>query len=180
MFHRRPERLDEHLKSVNTLAMFKRCADAPKPKDPRDLYAYEQTNMNECIRSLKALCSVSPDSERFQEIREDHEAREIFYLHLGRVARSIEVMGEYAPRLYKDIQAELAKLGDEEYSDVKKAYQAVWHALGGDQPDKIRKNPFNRAAEKKTPEAELETPAQKKQKKAGKPQVRKRHKNTRS
>ncbi len=157
MFHRRPERLNEHLKSVNTLEMFRRCADAPKPKDPRDLYAYEQTNMKECIRSLKELCSVSPDSERFQEIREDYEAREIFYLHLERIARSIEVLGEYAPRLYKDIQDELKKLGNDEYSDIKKAYSAVWHALGGDKPEKIRKNPFNVAAEKqeKQPEKQV-------------------------
>lgn len=162
MVYRRPERLEEHLKSVNTLDMFKRSEKAQQPVDADNAYWSERINMNECMRSLKQLCSLPPHSERFQELCEDGEATQIFYLHLARVARSVEIMGEQSPPLYKKIDAALRGLSDEDYSDTRKAYKAVWTAMELDKPARIRDNPFNRFAAKKAAVAEKTAQEQKK------------------
>ncbi|TNE25969.1 MAG: hypothetical protein EP349_10270 [Alphaproteobacteria bacterium] len=154
MVYRRPERLEEHLKSVNTLEMFKRSEKAKQPVDSDAAYWSESLNMKECMRSLKQLCSLSPHTERFQELCEDSEATQIFYLHLARIARSVEIMGERAPALYKKIDESLRTLSDEEYSDTRKAYMVVWTAMELDKPARIRDNPFNRLAAKQAAAAE--------------------------
>ena len=154
MVYRRPERLEEHLKSVNTLAMFQRSEKAKQPVDSDAAYWSESLNMKECMRSLKQLCSLSPHSERFQELCEDSEATQIFYLHLARIARSVEIMGEHRPALYKKIDESLRTLSDEEYSDTRKAYMVVWTAMELDKPARIRDNPFNRLAAKQAAAAE--------------------------
>jgi len=149
MLYRRSERLEEHLKSVNTLDMFKRSGNSQQPVDSDAAYWSESLNMKECMRSLKQLCSLSPHSERFQELCEDSDATQIFYLHLARIARSVEIMGDRAPSLYKNIDEALRGLSDEEYSDTRKAYAVVWSALELDKPALMRDNPFNRLAAKK-------------------------------
>lgn len=154
MVYRRPERLEEHLKSVNTLEMFRRSEKAQQPADNDTAYWSERINMNECMRSLKQLCSLPPQSERFQELCEDREAVQIFYLHLARIARSVEIMGDRSPPLYLKIDAALRDLDDADYSDTRKAYQAVWAAMDLDKPAVLRDNPFNRLAAKKAAAAE--------------------------
>lgn len=165
MVYRRSERLEEHLKSVNTLEMFRRSEESKQPVDSDAAYWSESLNMKECMRSLKQLCSLSPHSERFQELCEDRDATQIFYLHLARIARSVEIMGDRTPALYKKIDDGLRDLSDEDYSDTRKAYMVVWTAMELDKPERVRDNPFNRLAAKKAAVAEEEA-AQEKEKAA--------------